>query len=232
LWHGLLTVPRGFAYAFGFAPIRSILLLLALVSLMGMAYSVLRPVFAVDVLHGGAGTLGALTAASGLGALTAAVMLTSRQSVLGLGKWVALAPSLFGAALLGFSFAQAVWTAAPLLTVAGFALMLQMAASNTILQTIVAEDMRGRVMSYYTMAFLGMAPLGSLLGGLLADYLGAPNVVRLAGAACIAGSVVFVVQLPRLRSLVRPIDVRMGILPDMATAVQRASELNVPPERT
>jgi MFS family permease len=126
---------------------------------------------------------------------------------------------------------MALWLSAPLLTVAGFAMMMQMAASNTILQTIVAEDKRGRVMSYYTMAFLGVAPLGSLLGGILADAIGAANVVRLAGACCIGGSLLFGLQLPRMRALVRPIYMQMGILPEVAVGVQSASELNVPPER-
>jgi len=223
---------EGFTYAFGFAPIRAILLLLALTSLMSMAYTVLLPVFAAQVLQGDAGTLGMLTAGAGLGALIAAVALTARRSVVGLGKWIALAPSLFGLGLIGFSFSRALWVSAPLLAVVGFALMLQMAASNTLLQTLTAEDKRGRVMSYYTMAFLGMAPLGSLLGGMLADVLGAPMVVRLAGACCIAGSLLFALQLPRLRALVRPLYVQMGILPEVTVAVQGASALNVPPERT
>jgi MFS family permease len=110
-------------------------------------------------------------------------------------------------------------------------MMMQMAASNTVLQTIVPEDRRGRVMSYYTMAFLGMAPLGSLAGGALADVLTAPLVVRLAGCCCLVGSLAFALQLPRLRSLVRPIYVQMGILPEVATGVQAATELEVPPER-
>ena len=222
---------EGFRYAFGFAPVRSILLLLALVSLVGMSYSVLLPVFARQILHGEAGTLGALTAASGLGALGAAVMLAMRRSVVGLGRWITAAPGLFGVGLIGFSFAEVLWVAAPLLTVVGFAMMMQMAASNTVLQTIVPEDRRGRVMSYYTMAFLGMAPLGSLLGGALADVIGAPTVVRLAGVCCIVGSLGFLVHLPRLRTLVRPIYVRMGILPEVASGIQAASELNLPPER-
>jgi MFS family permease len=230
---GLLRgLHEGARYAFGFAPVRSILLLLALVSLLGMAYSVLLPVFAREVLHGEAGTLGVLTGASGLGALAAAVLLAARRSVLGLGKWITLAPALFGLGLIGFSLADSLWLAAPLLTVVGFAMMMQMAASNTVLQTIVPEDRRGRVMSYYTMAFLGMAPLGSLLGGGLADVIGAPEVVRWAGACCVVGSLAFARQLPRLRDRVRPIYVRLGILPEVAAGVQAATELNVPPERT
>jgi MFS family permease len=152
--------------------------------------------------------------------------------VLGLGKWIMLAPGLFGLGLIGFSLADSLWLALPLLTLVGFAMMAQMAASNTVLQTIVPEDRRGRVMSYYTMAFLGMAPLGSLLGGALADLVGAPVVVRWAGVCCLAGSLAFAVQLPRLRDLVQPIYVRLGILPEMAAGLQAATELNVPPERS
>jgi MFS family permease len=233
---GLLRgLHEGARYAFGFAPVRFILLLLAMTSLLGMAYMVLLPVFARDVLRGGAGTLGLLTGASGLGALTAAVLLAGRRSVLGLGKWITLSPGILGLALIGLSLARELWLAAPLLAVAGFALIMQMSASNTVLQTIVPEDRRGRVMSYYTTAFLGMAPLGSLLGGTLADLpgdpaVGAPLVVRGAGACCIVGSLLFALQLPRLRELVRPIYVSMGILPEAASGVQAASELNVPPE--
>lgn len=236
LWEGLR---EGARYVFGFAPVRSLLILLAMTSLLGMSYMVLLPVFARDVLGGGAGTLGILTGASGLGALVAAVMLAGRRSVLGLGRWITLTPGLLGMALVGFSLVRGVWPAALLLAVAGFAMIMQMSATNTVLQTIVPEDRRGRVMSYYTMAFLGMAPLGSLLGGTLAEALsealgeraaGAPLVVRGAGACCIIGSLLFAVQLPRLRELVRPIYVRMGILPEAASGVQAATQLNVPPE--
>ncbi len=228
----LRQLREGFHYAFGFTPIRSLLLLLALLSLASTAYAVLLPVFATDVLGGDARTFGLLSAAAGLGALVAAVRLAGRASVLGLGRWITFAAGLFGAGLIAFSFSRTVWLSAPLLTMAGFGMMTQMAASNTILQTIVDEDKRGRVMSYYTMAFLGMAPLGSLLGGVLASRVGAENVVRVAGLCCIAGAVLFAVYLPRLRELIRPIYIRMGILPALASGVQTASELTVPPERT
>ncbi|HEX5269076.1 MAG TPA: MFS transporter, partial [Gemmataceae bacterium] len=191
---------EGLAYALGFAPIRSILLLLSLVSLMGMSYAVLLPVFASDVLHGGPTTYGLLTAASGVGALAGALLLAARHSVLGLGRWITFTPALFGAALIGFSFSTTLWLSLPLLTVAGFAMMVQMASSNTVLQTIVEEDKRGRVMSLYTMAFLGTAPLGSLLAGWLADVIGPPKMVRLGGACCVLGSALFATQLPRLRA--------------------------------
>jgi MFS family permease len=220
----------GFAYAFGFAPIRSILLLLALTSLVGMSYSVLLPVFARAVLHGGAKTLGFLSAGAGVGALAGALFLASRKSVLGLGKWIMLAPALLGLGLIAFSFAQELWQALPPLFVVGFAMMVQMASSNTILQTIVEESKRGRVMSFYTMAFLGMAPLGSLLAGSLADMIGTTATLKLGGLTCVVGSLVFATQLARLREMVRPIYVRMGILPEVASGLQAAAQLTAPPE--
>jgi MFS family permease len=228
LVHGLR---EGFAYAFGFAPIRSLLTLLAVVSLLGMSYSVLLPVFATDVLKGGADTLGFLSAAAGIGALTAAVLLAGRKSVLGLGRWIAFSPCLLGLALVGFSFSRDLRLSLAVLFVAGFAMMMQMASTNTVLQTIVDEDKRGRVMSFYTMAFMGMAPLGSLLAGFLAERLGATLTVSIAGVCCIAAAAVFMTRLRSLRALVRPIYQRIGILPELATGIQAATELSVPPER-
>jgi MFS family permease len=228
--HLVHELREGFAYAFGFAPIRSILMLLALTSLVGMSYSVLLPVFAKAILHGGAKTLGFLSAGAGVGALAGALFLASRKSVLGLGKWIMLAPALLGLGLMVFSFAEALWQALPPLCVVGFAMMVQMASSNTILQTIVEEGKRGRVMSFYTMAFLGMAPLGSLLAGSLADVIGTTATLRVGGLTCVVGSLVFATQLPRLREMVRPIYVRMGILPEVASGLQAAAQLTAPPE--
>jgi MFS family permease len=210
----------GLRYAFGFPPIRAILLLLALVSMAGMSYSVLLPVFARDVFRGDAKTYGLLNTCAGLGALAGAVYLAMRTSVLGLGRWIFLASGLFGAALVGISFSTAVGVAYVLLIVAGFGMMVHMAASNTILQTIVEEDKRGRIMSLYTMAFLGMAPLGNLLAGFLAERIGAAHTVRAGGCVCIAGALIFARQLPYLRTLIRPIYVKMGILPEMPSPVQ------------
>jgi MFS family permease len=165
VWRGLA---EGVTYAFGFVPIRTILLLLALVSFMGMPYMVLMPIFAADVLDGGAHTLGFLTTAAGLGALIGALYLASRTSVRGLGRIIVLATFLFGAGLIGFAFSRLLLVSLLMLVLSGLGMMVQMAASNTILQTIVEEDKRGRVMSFYSMAFLGMAPFGSLFAGLLA----------------------------------------------------------------
>jgi MFS family permease len=227
----LAGLVEGFRYSFGFRPIRALLLLLALVSLMSMSYSVLLPVFADRVLHGGPSTYGYLLAAAGVGALGAAVYLASRHTVLGLGKWIAASPAALGAALIVFALSHVFWLSLLALFVAGAAMMLQMAASNTVLQTIVEEDKRGRVMSLYTMAFMGMAPLGSLLAGWLAEWLGAPVTVGLAGAACIVGALLFATVLPDVREKVRPIYRRMGILPEVAAGIQTATQLNTPPER-
>ena len=213
---------EGFRYAFGFAPIRALLLLLALVSFMGMPYSVLLPIFAADVLGGGPYALGFLSAATGVGALTGALYLAARRTVLGLGRIIVVATILFGLGLIGFALSRVLWLSLVLMMVAGFGMMVQMAASNTILQTIVDEDKRGRVMSFYGMAFLGMAPFGSLFAGLLAHQIGAANTVLIGGIACIAGAAMFGITLPRLRVLVRPIYASLGILPEVATGMQAA----------
>jgi MFS family permease len=224
-------VSEGFVYAFGFPPIRSILLLVSLMSLAGMPYTVLLPVFATDVLGGGARTLGLLSAATGVGALAAGLLLASRRSVLGLGRWIAFSPGAFGLLLVAFGLSRSLGLSLLLLVGLGFTLLMHLAASNTVLQTIVDEDKRGRLMSLYTMAFIGVAPLGSLLFGVVADAAGASTAVLAAGLCCVLGSVAFALQLPALRSRVRPIYVQLGILPEMAAGLQAASELTVPPEK-
>ena len=203
---------EGFAYAFGFAPIRSILLLIALVSFMGMPYTVLTPIFATEVLRGGPETLGFLMAASGLGALIAAIYLSSRSTVVGLGKVIATAPAIFGGALIVFSLSRVLWLSLLAMLVVGGSLILQSTSSNTVLQTIVDEDKRGRVMSLYTVAFISMVTFGNLLAGVLASQIGAANTLIVGGGFCILGSVLFSRQLPALRQLVRPIYQRIGIL--------------------
>jgi MFS family permease len=210
----LAGLREGWTYVAGSPPIRSILLLLALVSLVGMPYTVLMPVFASKILHGGSHTLGFLMAATGLGALAGAVFLANRRSVLGLGRIIPLMAGLFGAGLIGFSLSRTLWLSIPLLFVTGLGFMVQMAASNTLLQTLVEDDKRGRVMSFYTMAFMGTAPFGSLLAGSLATRFGAPHTLLLGGVGCIAAACWFATLLPGLRELVRPIYVQMGILPE------------------
>jgi MFS family permease len=225
------NLAEGFRYAFGFAPIRALLLLLAWISFLGMPYAVLMPLFVADVLHSGPYALGFLTAAAGLGALAGALYLASRRSVLGLGRVIVAAAVVFGLGLVGFSLSRTLWLSLPLMLAVGSGLMVQLASSNTILQTIVEEDKRGRVMSFYSMAFLGVAPFGSLLAGLLAGWIGAPATVLLSGIGCVVGGLLFALELPRLRPLVRPIYARLGVLPEVAQGMQAAAELTRPPQK-
>ena len=203
---------EGFSYAFGFAPIRSVLLLLALVSLMGMPYTVLMPIFAENILHGGPQALGFLMGATGVGAIAGSIYLASRKSVLGLGRIIVISSNLFGIGLIAFSLSRLFWLSSLFMSLTGFGMIVQMASSNTVLQTIVEEDKRGRVMSFYTMAFMGMVPFGSLLAGSLANNIGAPNTVLIGGVACILGSVMFAKKLALLRKIARPIYVEKGII--------------------
>ena len=202
----------GFRYASGFAPVRSALLLLSLVSVMGMPYSVLMPAMSATVLHGGPHTLGFLMTASGAGALAGALYLASRRSVLGLGRAMALAAMTFGAGLVAFSLSRTLWLSLVLLPLVGAGMMITMAATNTVIQTIVTDDLRGRVMAFYTMAFLGTAPIGSLVAGLAADRIGPQSTILFGGLSCVVAGGWFAARLPRLRELVRPIYVERGIL--------------------
>lgn len=215
----LERLSEGFVYAFGFRPLRALLSLLAAVSFMSMTSNVLMPVFAKDILKGDAHTQGFLMGAMGVGALGAALYLASRKSVLGLGRAITLAAAFFGVGQIAFSFSSQLWLSLPILVVTGGCMMLNMAAINTLIQTIVEEDKRGRVMSLYTMAFLGVAPIGSLVGGYLASKIGAPMTVRISGACCIIAAISFGFHLPRLRELVRPIYEQAGILPKMVPTV-------------
>jgi MFS family permease len=220
----------GFSYAFGYPPIRTIILLLALVSLVGMPYTILMPLFAKDVLHGGAHTLGFLMGATGVGALVGAIYLASRLRVVQLGRTIPVAAGIFGVGLIAFSRSSVLLLSLALLAITGFGMMVQMASSNTVLQTIVDDDKRGRVMAFYTMAFMGTAPFGSLLAGGLANKIGAPNTLLAGGVACVLGSLLFAGKLPRLRAMVRPIYVQMGIFPDARAGVKPAPGLPDPPE--
>ncbi len=203
----------GVAYVSASVPIRTALILLAIVSTMGMPYTVLMPVVAADVLHGGPSTLGWLMTATGVGALGGTVYLASRPSVVGLGRVISAATLMFGLSLIAFAMSRVLWVSLLLLPLVGAGFMTQMAATNTILQTIVDDRFRGRVMAFYTMAFLGTAPLGSLLAGVLASRMGAPKTIALGGAACAVASVWFHAKLPLLRTLIRPIYIERGILP-------------------
>jgi MFS family permease len=204
---------EGWDYVRTFRPIRTILLLFALLSLMGYSYAVLLPVFAGQVLHGGAYILGGLTTASGIGALVSGLSLAVRKSVVGLTRMVQIATAMLGGALILFGLSHAMWLAVVMMVFVGFGLMQGASVSNTIIQSLVPEDKRARVMSYYTMAFFGAAPFGSLLAGALAQRIGAPHTVILTGACCVAGSLWFSLELPKIRAIMRPIYHEMGLLP-------------------
>jgi MFS family permease len=221
---------EGWDYVLGFRPIWAILLLLSVVSLVGMPYTALMPIFAGSILHGGAHTFGFLMGASGVGALIGAVSLAARRSVLGLGRLVALMAAGFGASLVAFSASRQLWLSLLLLMVTGYAFMQQMASSNTILQTIAEDEKRGRVMSFYSMAFQGVAPFGSLIAGAVAARIGAPHTLMIGGSICVVSAALFAWQLPVLRKLIRPVYVDKGILPQIASGIHSASVLQQPPE--
>jgi MFS family permease len=209
----LTELKEGWTYVAGFLPIRTILSLFAVVSLMGMPFVVLMPIFAAKVLHGGPHTLGFLMGAMGVGALISALSLAARKSVRGLIRIIPISAMVFGLGLIGFGLSRFLWLSLIAVLVAGMGMMQGMAASNTVIQTIVSEDKRGRVMSYYTMAFVGMAPFGSLLAGAMASAIGAPMTVIVSGGAVIVGAAWFYTQFPALRRVIRPIYQEMGILP-------------------
>jgi MFS family permease len=204
-------IREGWDYVRAFQPIRTILLLFSLISLMGYPYAVLMPVFAAQVLHGGAYTLGWLTTASGVGALISALSLAVRKSVLGLTRMLQIASAMLGGALILFGLSHTLWLSLALMVFVGFGLMQGAAASNTIIQSLVPEDKRARAMSYYTMAFFGAAPFGSLLAGSLAHWIGAPYTVMVTGTFCIAGSLWFTLKLPKIREQIQPIYELQGI---------------------
>lgn len=221
---------EGVRYAWTFRPIRALLMMMSLVSLCGMAQSVIMPVFASKILKGGPLLFGFLSGASGCGALASAVYLASRKTVLGLGKRMAWATGIFGLGLIGFSLSTSIPLSIGLLIVTGFTMMLQMASSNTLIQTIADEDKRGRVLSLYAMAFMGSAPIGSLLAGTLAERFGPTVPPQAAGVVCLIGAAVFARVYPMLREDVVPIYRKAGILPPVAAAVEEVAELTEPPE--
>jgi MFS family permease len=202
----------GFHYVSRFLPVRSALILLSLVSLLGMPYTVLMPAIASGTLHGGPHTLGFLMAASGVGALAGALYLASRRSVLGLGDAMVISTTAFGVGLVAFSFSRVLWLSLLVLPLVGGGMMVTMAATNTIIQTIVTEELRGRVMAFYTMAFLGTAPIGSLVAGVVAERIGPTQTILAGGVCCLAVAVWFGLGLPALKELVRPIYLERGII--------------------
>ncbi len=220
----LIDMKEGLDYTFGFAPIKYLLILLAVVNLMGASYQVLVPVFAKEILKGGSDIFGFLMGAAGFGALIGAVYLASRETVLKLGRLIPAATALFSIALIVLSFTKLFILSGVMMVFIGLGLMLQTASSNTILQTITDDDKRGRVMSFYTIAIMGTAPFGSLLGGFLAKTIGTPYTMLIGGVVCLAGAALFMKKLPELKSIVRPVYIKMGIIPEVASGIQTASE--------
>ena len=205
----LASIIEGFRYVKRTGPIRALLLLLGLVSLVGMPYTVLMPLFADQILHGGPRGLGILMSAIGVGALVGALTLASKRGIHGLGHWVAFSATGFGVSLILFSLSHSFWLSAALLLPVGFSVMVEMASSNTLIQSLVPDSLRGRVMAVYSMMFMGMAPFGSLLAGTLAQHLGAPVTVALGGIVCIVGAAVFGLHVPALRQEVTQIIVAL-----------------------
>jgi MFS family permease len=222
--HMLKELKEGLRYTFGFAPIKYLILLLGVVSLMGSSYQILMPVYAKEVLKGGSDTFGFLMGAAGLGALLGAAYLASKESLLKLGRLIPAASALFGIGLIAVAFSKFFVLSLFLLVFAGLGMMLHTASSNTIIQTITDDDKRGRVMGFYTMAIMGTAPFGALIAGVLAKAIGTPATLFIGGASCLLGAIVFLRKLPELRTLVRPVYVKMGIIPEVATGIQTATE--------
>lgn len=206
-------VREGWDYVRTFSPIRTILVLFAIVSLMGYPYMVLLPIFAGKVFHGGPATLGWLTAASGLGALVSALSLAFRKSVVGLTRMIQISSALLSVALILFGVWHQFAFSLLLMGLAGFGMMQTASASNMVIQTLVPEDKRARVISYYAMAYFGAAPIGSLMAGALAQKIGASNTVIITGTFCLLGSLWFSLQIPKIKIVMRPIYQEMGLLP-------------------
>jgi len=220
----LADIVEGFRWANRVKVIRALLLLIGLVSLVGMPYTVLMPVFAHKILHGGARGLGILMGATGVGALFGALTLASRTGVKGLGRLAAWSCGGFGIGLILFSFSRVFWLSTVLLLPVGYSVMLQMASTNTLIQTMVPDELRGRVMALYSMMVMGMAPFGALLGGALAHRMGAPATVAVGGVACVLGAIWFGRELPTLRIEARRMIVAQGL-----AGGEPAQELNAQP---
>ncbi|MGN6727399.1 MAG: MFS transporter [Tepidisphaeraceae bacterium] len=219
----LHALKEGFRASFGFPPIRAVLLLLSLVSIAGVPFMVLLPVFANKILAGGPDLMGYLSGASGVGALAGAIYLASRRSVLGISRVLVIAATMFGASLIAFAFSTHVALSLALMPITGASMIIQMAGSNTLLQTLTEDHMRGRVMAMFTMCFMGTVPIGSLLCGFLADRISPQYTVAIGGLVCIIGAMVFQRVRPSLRPHVVPIYVKRGILPEVALGVRDAT---------
>jgi MFS family permease len=214
----LNDVLEGFRFVGRTGPVRALLILLGIVSLSGVPYAVLMPVFAEDILRGGARELGILMAASGVGALGGALTLAGRRDVRGLSRWVAWGAGAFGVALNLFSVSRHFWLSVIALVPVGYSLMVQMAASNTLLQAMVPDRLRGRVMSVYSMMILGMAPFGGLLAGYVAEHVGAPITVAGGGVVCLIASILFWLHFPSVRGEARALILAQGLAAASAAA--------------
>ena len=226
----LAELREGLAHTFGFRPIRDIILTVSLMSLVAMSFPVLLPVFATRIFAGGSHTYGFMVAASGLGALTGTIFLAMRKNVLGLGRIIVASMSLSGLGLVCLSISRIYPVTLFLLVVMGFGMISTMASCNTMVQSIVDEDKRGRVMSLYIMSFMGTAPLGSLIAGSVSSAVGPALTALFGGILCLAGAAVFALRLPSLRTIVRPIYRKMGIIPEVAAGIQSANEVEKIPE--
>ncbi len=217
------ALKEGFVYVFGFAPIRAVLILLSVVSLVGMSYIILMPIFAKQILHGGPDTMGFLMAAIGLGALLGTLLLASRPRGVSLGRVLPLSVVVFAIGLSAFAYSRSLWLSLPFLVLTGFGFIVNMTSSNTILQTLADDDKRGRVMSFYTMSFIGMAPVGSLVAGALAQRIGAPAVLLLGAALCLSAAILFSRRLPALQAEAQPVYQRLAELAKAAVPPAEAS---------
>ena len=222
--HLVAHLAEGIRYALRFGPIRAVLVLLAFVGLVGSPYAVLMPMLASDVLGGGSGTLGLLVSSIGVGALCGAFFLATRRTVRGLGRVIVWAVTAFAVGLIGVGLIHVQWITCTLLAVTGFGMMVHMASSNTILQTLVDHDKRGRVMSLYTVAFMGTMPIGSLAAGAVAGRIGVQWTLVIGGATCLVAAAQFARALPSLRAQVRPIYVRLGIIEEVASGIHAGEE--------
>lgn len=209
IWHRLR---EGVDYAWHIVPIRVLLPMLALVSVTATPYQTLMPIFAAEVFESGAETLGFLMGAAGLGGAVGMLYLASRRNVRGLLRWPVYASGIAGTALILFSYSQWLWFSLAMITVAGFGIIVTAMSVSTVFQTIVEDQKRGRVMSFFTMAFLGMQPVGSLISGALASWIGATHTLAVGGLCCIAGALLLWRKLPLLREHIRPFYIKLGII--------------------
>jgi len=219
--HVLHELKEGLVYVAGFVPLRYMMLLLALVSLVGMPYSVLMPIFAHKILGGGPHTFGFLMGAAGIGALTGATYLAAQKSIVGLVRILPAATAVFGGGLIAFSLSRWMWLSLPLMFLTGLGMITQIAACNTIIQTIADDDKRGRVMSFYVMSFIGITPFGSLLAGFVADWIGAPKTMMMGGILCVLAAGLFTRKLPEVKKEIHPVYIKLGILPATPSDLSR-----------